>query len=89
LRYSGLIERFGPALYVENDREDRSVDLIRYIDSLGYDQFWHLPPLYDPDNLFHNAQNVFGNIVSRNMLCLRRGTYTGNLTLPRVEIPHS
>lgn len=84
---SGLIERFGPALYVENDREDRSGDLIRYIDSLGYDEFWHLPPLYDPQNFFHNTQNVFGNIVSRNMLCLRRGTYTRNLPLPRVDVP--
>lgn len=84
---TGLIERFGPALYVENDRAEHSTELIRFIDSLGYDQFWHLPPLYDPNNFLRNPANVFGDIVSRNMLCLRRGTYTGNLPLPRVDVP--
>jgi FkbM family methyltransferase len=70
---SELIRRSRPALYVENDRPHLSDALVKYIDSLGYDCFWHCPPLYNPDNYFHHAENVFGRIVSKNMLCLPRG----------------
>jgi FkbM family methyltransferase len=66
------ITRCRPVLYVENDREERSHALIRYIDSLGYRMFWHQPPLYNPDNYRKNPQNVFGAIVSANMLCLHK-----------------
>lgn len=85
----GLIERFGPVLYVENDRKDKSAELIRYIQSLGYDMFWHHPPLFNPDNYLKNPQNVFGRVISANMLCMRPGTYSGDLPLRRVELPAS
>jgi FkbM family methyltransferase len=67
------IARCRPILYVENDRKDRSADLIRFIDSLGYDMYWHCPPLFNPDNFTGNSQNVFANIKSRNMFCCPRG----------------
>jgi FkbM family methyltransferase len=67
-----MIARLAPTLYVENDRAERSDALIRAIDALGYDQYWHLPPLFNPDNFFGNPENVFGRIVSRNMLCVPR-----------------
>ena len=68
-----LIQRAKPALYVENDRPHLSDALIKFIDSLGYECFWHWPPLFNPDNHFKHAENVFGNIVSKNMICLPRG----------------
>jgi FkbM family methyltransferase len=68
-----MILRSKPAMYVENDRPDNSDALIQYIDSLGYDCFWHWPPLFSPNNFFKNAENVFGNIVSKNMICLPKG----------------
>ena len=66
------LDRFKPILYVENDREDRSADLIRLIDGLGYAMYWHLPPLFNPDNYLKNAQNVFGRIVSKNMIGIHK-----------------
>jgi FkbM family methyltransferase len=84
---TGLIERFRPALYVENDRTEHSAELIRYIDSLDYDMYWHRPPLFNPANFFKHLENVFGNIVSGNMLCIPKsagGTIAG---LPTVEVP--
>lgn len=63
------IERFYPILYVENDRPEKSDNLIRYIDRLGYNMYWHLPPLFNAQNHAGHAENVFGHIVSRNMLC--------------------
>ena len=82
-----LIERYAPILYVENDRKDRSEELLRYIQSLGYDMFWHRPPLYNPDNFLKNPENVFPRIVSFNVLCMRPGTYSGEMPLPRIQLP--
>jgi FkbM family methyltransferase len=67
------IARFRPTLYVENDRRHHSADLIRQIQYLDYVPYWHLPPLYSPDNFYGNTTNVFPGIVSIDMLCLPRG----------------
>jgi FkbM family methyltransferase len=64
------IARLRPLLYLENDRADRSRDLIALVQSLGYRAFWHLPPLFNPGNFAGRAENLFGNIVSVNMFCV-------------------
>jgi len=66
------IARFRPALYVENDREEKSAALIAFMRSLDYDLYWHRPPLFNPDNHAGNPDNVFAGIVSINMLCFHR-----------------
>lgn len=70
------IKTFSPILYVENDRIEKSESLLRYIDELGYDSYWHLPRLYNPDNYAKNSENVFGDIVSVNLLCLPKESRT-------------
>jgi FkbM family methyltransferase len=67
-----LIEKFKPFLYVENDHPEKSEDLIRLIDSLGYRMYWHLPPLFNPDNYYENPENVYSRLVSFNMICMHR-----------------
>jgi len=64
------IRRCRPVLYLENDREARSAELIGRLQALGYGLWWHLPPLYAPDNFHANADNVFPRILSINMLGL-------------------
>jgi FkbM family methyltransferase len=64
------IRRFHPVLYLENDRPEHSATLIRQILDLGYRLYWHLPHLFNPQNYFEVAENVFGWIVSVNMLGL-------------------
>lgn len=64
---------FRPVLYVENDRREKSAELIRQIRDLGYVLYWHLPPLFSADNFYRNATNVFPRILSVNMLCLPGG----------------
>jgi FkbM family methyltransferase len=81
------IAKLRPFLYVENDRKDRSDALIRYIDSLGYEMFWHKPPLYNPANYLKNPVNVFGNIVSLNMICIPRPSSVSIQGLPPVTVP--
>ena len=34
--------------------------------------YWHLPRLYNSRNFFGETENVFGTIVSVNMLCVPR-----------------
>lgn len=63
------IERFKPVLYVEDDRKEKSADLVACLESLGYDIYRHRPPLFNPDNFKACAENVFKGIVSMNLLC--------------------
>jgi FkbM family methyltransferase len=65
-----LIARCKPLLYLENDRPDKSAELIRRIDGLGYTLFWHRTPLFNPTNFFGNPDNVFPGVGSLNMLCV-------------------
>lgn len=64
------ISKYRPIIYAENDRKQKSADLIRFIADLNYDMYWHLPRLYNPQNFFNNAENIYSNTISINMLCL-------------------
>jgi FkbM family methyltransferase len=64
------IARYRPILYVENDRARNSQALIEWIHEHKYRIYRHNPPLYNPDNFRGNKINVFGNVVSMNLLCV-------------------
>jgi FkbM family methyltransferase len=75
------IERCRPVIYIENDRSFHQQEIISLISEMGYRLFWHTPPLFTPDNFNGTAENIFGRIVSVNMLCLpdERRTVVQNL----------
>jgi FkbM family methyltransferase len=77
-----VLQKFKPMLYVENDRVESSEALIRFIAGFGYRLFWHLPPLFNPDNYYGISENIFENIVSWNMLCVHRDC---GVTFPGLE----
>ncbi len=58
-----------PTLYIENDRLEKSEGLIRLLLGLDYRLYWHIPPLFNPDNFFGEKENIYGNVASFNMLC--------------------
>lgn len=65
------IERFRPVLYFENDMKDASTNLLSYVvKELGYQLYWHLAPVFSPDNFFGNPVNHWAprNICSLMML---------------------
>ena len=66
------IRNHRPFLYVENDRKEKSAELIRLIGELGYRMWWHTPRLFNSANYAGRSENVFGNIVSVNLLCIPR-----------------
>jgi hypothetical protein len=67
---AATIRRCRPILYVENDREPRSAELIGLLQSFGYRLYRHLPPLYSAGNFRDDPENIFGDTVSVNMLCI-------------------
>lgn len=77
---SQMIKAYRPALYVENDRREHSKILAERLREMGYDLYWHLPPLFNPGNYAKNHEDVFPNVVSVNMLCLPYGI------MPPVEL---
>ncbi|MBL4690187.1 MAG: FkbM family methyltransferase [Rhodospirillales bacterium] len=81
------ISRCRPILYVENDREESSDDLIRLIASFGYRMYWHLTPLYNPDNHKKNQENVFENIISINMFCVHEDSQINVTHMEEVDVP--
>lgn len=67
-----LIDKFKPFLYVENDRVEKSESLMNLIDSMGYEMFWHTPPLFNPSNFYAEPENIYPNLASFNMLCAHK-----------------
>lgn len=80
------IERFKPILYVENDRADRSDALVETLHHLGYAMYWHKPSMFSPNNFFANQVNIFGGIVSLNMICIHTSV-PHNIDCPKVVLP--
>jgi len=66
------IARCHPALYVENDRVEKSASLIHWLMDHGYRLWWHIAMLYNPNNYLGNKENSYGTAGSFNMLCLHR-----------------
>lgn len=66
-----MILRDQPVLYVENDRPDKSVELMEVIQELGYKAYWHITPLFSPKNYDKNLVNgLGGDWVSFNLMCI-------------------
>lgn len=66
------IARCRPLLYVENDRQEKSEELIAHIKSLGYEAYVHKPRLYVENNFFGQRENPFGNIISLNIFAVHK-----------------
>jgi len=78
------LQKYKPYLYVENDRRERSAELIETLFSAGYRLYWHLTKLFNPENFYANTENVFKNLISRNMLCVHKSNSTTVLNMPEI-----
>jgi FkbM family methyltransferase len=82
------IARCRPVIYCENDRRKNSAKLIACLTAMGYTMYWHLPPLYNRDNSAKRRKNVFGPLISANMLCLPPHTRVSAKGMAKVTGPH-
>jgi FkbM family methyltransferase len=67
---AGILARCRPVLYVENDRPERSQQLIQYLLDFNYRLWWHIPALFNPDNMRGVLENHYPSVCSFNMLCV-------------------
>ncbi|WP_220094869.1 FkbM family methyltransferase [Paraburkholderia hayleyella] len=65
-----IIAQSRPVLYVENDRVESSPALIQWLMDKDYRLWWHTPNLFNPDNFFGKEENIYGHVMSFNMLAL-------------------
>jgi FkbM family methyltransferase len=91
---ANTIHNLRPILFVENDRKEKSAALINLLMSMEYALWWHISPLFNPNNFAGNPENVFGNVASFNMLCfpkekLDSGAARLTENLPSVQGPDS
>ena len=67
---TSVIQRCRPIIYVENDRVDRSRDLIEWLWATGYKLWWHTPMLFNPNNFFGVTEDLYPGVASFNMLAI-------------------
>jgi FkbM family methyltransferase len=81
------LERCQPILYFENDRQDKSAALLAFLLERGYRLYWHLPRMFAEDNYFANPENVFGAIVSVNVLGIPPKTKSNVVGMREITSP--
>ena len=64
-----LIKRDRPYLYLENERVEYSKNLLTYILDLEYNIWFHIVPLFNPNNRSNTSYNIYPNIKSFNIIC--------------------
>ena len=64
------IAKFRPSIYCENDRPEKSEELISYLMESRYTCYWQRPWMYNPDNYYGNPQNIYFGQCSMNMACI-------------------
>ena len=67
---SVLIQESKPVLWVENDKKNKSVELVRYVKSIGYIPYWVRNSVAEPDPI---GSHPLGSQASFNMLCVTPG----------------
>ena len=65
-----LIRRSRPVIYLENDRASHQGELIAMLDAAGYASYWHIAPLFRPDNFNRRTDDIFPGVAGLNMLCV-------------------
>jgi len=79
------IRRFRPVLYIENDRPEQSAALIDLLLGMDYRLYWHVTPLFNPDNYFLESEDILEQMVTVNMLGLHKSSKRKAPGLPVVR----
>ena len=70
------IKKHRPILYVENDREEKSQEILDFLLQENYDCYWHISKLFKLDNHKNNPINVFeSNFICSNVLAVPKERY--------------
>ena len=67
-----FLTQYRPVLFVENDRESTSRGVLARLLAENYRVYWHVTALYRANNWRGDTENVFGEKVTINVLCIPR-----------------
>jgi FkbM family methyltransferase len=67
---SATIDTYRPVMYLENDRAERSQELLSLLLSMNYAVYWHTPLLFNATNFAGETEDIFPGVVSINILCV-------------------
>lgn len=82
-----LIRTHRPILHVENHRPEKSPAVIRTLLAYDYRLFWHFSPLFNPDNAAGDRENIFGELMTIDLVCIPRERSMDVRGLPEVADP--
>ncbi len=83
------IEKMRPLLYVDGHRHETNPVVIEFLQSLDYVLYWHVSPMFDPNNFYQNTTNEMAGAVSANMLGIHKSVASDIAGLRKVEGPDS
>lgn len=64
------INLFRPVLFVENNHQNQSKELIEKLEDFGYKCYWNIAGYYNPENYRDNEENLFEELSPEvNMVC--------------------
>jgi FkbM family methyltransferase len=67
----GIVERYRPILYLENNEAGASQRLAPVLERYGYSAWWSIFPYFDPRNFYSNTVNVWEKVVpASNLICV-------------------
>ena len=74
---SETIRQFRPFLHMANNSVEKSPELIESLRSLDYQVYWHITPLFNPNNYYQNTEDVLRDqhnnvLINTNLLCVPR-----------------
>jgi hypothetical protein len=82
------IQNLRPIIFVENNNRDGNPELVDKLFDLGYDCWWHIASYYNPENFFHNTENVWERFVPEsNMLCVPKELVRNIVYLEPITCP--
>jgi len=65
------IKKCRPLIFVENNSEKGSPELMEILFQQDYQCWWHIANYYNPNNYFKNSENIWPNITPEaNLLCI-------------------
>lgn len=73
---SSTIKKSDPIIYVENNIEENSTEVIGCLQELGYKCWWHLEDYFNDDNFYEERHNIFSDVarLEINLLCMAKGS---------------
>jgi len=79
-----LINKFKPILYFEFDHKVNK-ELFKYVKSLDYDMYYHITPMFNPDNYNKDPEDLFPDGIS-NMIFAAHKSLNFKTNLERVNV---